>query len=54
MIPRPTFHFLLAALIASLNSANFAHAADRQDPLSRKPNIVIFYTDDQGTLDAHC
>ena len=42
MLPR----FLLFALCAFV-SANPGKAADR-------PNIVIFFTDDQGTLDAGC
>ncbi len=54
MILRPKFHFLLAALIPAMHSTSVAHADDTQEPPSRKPNVVIFYTDDQGTLDAHC
>lgn len=54
MIPRPKFHFLLVTLIATLHSNSVAYAADKQQPPSRKPNVVIFYSDDQGTLNAHC
>ena len=36
------------AIFIVLAVAGLAHAADR------KPNIVIFFTDDQGTLDANC
>jgi arylsulfatase A len=39
-----TMEFLIGGLLSSLTLAN----------QSEKPNVVIFYTDDQGTLDAGC
>lgn len=37
-----------APLLLVLIAVGCAHAADR------KPNVVVFFTDDQGTLDANC
>ena len=31
-----------------------AYSADNEKPDINKPNVVIFFTDDQGTLDVNC
>lgn len=53
--PRLTCVWLSCLCLANMCLVNAAVAADgKSGNPTRKPNVVIFYTDDHGTLDANC
>ncbi len=46
-----TCRLLLIVLLPLLLTASVSQAAQ---PTAKKPNVIVIYTDDQGTLDANC
>mgnify|MGYP003662966233 CR=1 FL=1 len=49
----PATRFTSIVLASVLFSVVFA-CLDRKSLLARGPNVIVFYTDDQGSLDANC